>query len=420
MNQEANAEKIKYEEEMQFSPNINVSLLTGPKFEPVVAALRRGDGVNLTYKFPERKDSIANVVQALEWQSVPVSRFYRWVSLLAATGSLLLLAFIFSGKPTTLILGEDNRYSTSKFQAVLWFWLVISGYMAIVFHRMNAAGWNYIGGVDIPPNLLFLSGISVLTYAGAKLITKSQIEDAAAKGEVIRTRADEPAVKNLITSKGDRVDLGDYQIVVITILAVVVYAVGVVEFMEHIEFRREITMPDVDATLLAIFGLGQAAYLGKKYAGDTPSAQTPESALQASVVIASKAKIDADKADTTAKQAIAKAEEAKATAGKADAAPAKVDAVKEAEAALSQASTARTAADAAMTAAKAAEAKAKDASKLLADWGKGENAAKFTKDSTDSQAEAIRAMKSANDADIKVKEVEAVAKKAKVDADGKP
>jgi hypothetical protein len=30
-------------------------------------------------------------------------------------------------------------------------------------------------------------------------------------------------------------------------------------------------MPDVDATLLAIFGLGQAAYLGKKAAGDQPA-----------------------------------------------------------------------------------------------------------------------------------------------------
>ncbi|PIL39189.1 hypothetical protein CR103_13960 [Massilia psychrophila] len=358
-------------------------------------------------------------MQALEWQSIPVDRIYRWASLLAAAASLLLIAFIFIGKPTTLILGEDNRYSTSKFQAALWFWLVISGYIAIVFHRMNAAGWNYIGGVDIPPNLLLLSGISVLTYAGAKAITNSQIEDAASKGEVARTRADEPAVKNLVTSKGDRVDLGDYQMVVITILAVVVYAVGVVEFMEHIEFRREITMPDVDATLLAIFGLGQAAYLGKKYAGDTPSAETVQSALQASETIAPKAKMDADKADTAASQATAKAEEAKATGGKADAAPTKADAVNEAQAALSLASTARGAADAAMSAAKAAEARARDASKILADWGKGANAAKFSKASADCQTEATRAMRCAIDADAKVKEAEAVAQRARANADAR-
>ena len=56
--------------------------------------------------------------------------------------------------------------------------------------------------------------------------------------------------------------------VAITILTVIIYAISAVEFMEHIEFRRVITMPDVDATMLSIFGLGQAAYLGKKAAGE--------------------------------------------------------------------------------------------------------------------------------------------------------
>jgi hypothetical protein len=42
--------------------------------------------------------------------------------------------------------------------------------------------------------------------------------------------------------------------VVITILAVIIYAIATVEFMQHIEFRRVVTMPNIDATLLAIFG----------------------------------------------------------------------------------------------------------------------------------------------------------------------
>ncbi|SFM60517.1 hypothetical protein [Rugamonas rubra] len=71
-----------------------------------------------------------------------------------------------------------------------------------------------------------------------------------------------------------RTDLGDFQMVVITALAVLIYAVSTVEFMERIEFRRVVTMPDVDvdATLLAIFTLGQAAYLGRKAAGEGPPA----------------------------------------------------------------------------------------------------------------------------------------------------
>lgn len=50
---------------------------------------------------------------------------------------------------------------------------------------------------------------------------------------------------------------------------VIIYAISTVEFMEQIEFRRIVTMPDVDATLLSIFGLRQVAYLGKKATGGT-------------------------------------------------------------------------------------------------------------------------------------------------------
>ena len=260
----------------------------------------------------------------------------------------------------------------------------------------------------------------MLSYAGAKAVTQSQVDEAMAKGEVVRTKADNPAIKNLITSKGDRVDIGDYQMVVITILAVIVYAVGVVEFMGHIEFRRQVTMPDVDATLLTIFGLGQAAYLGKKYAGDTPSAYTSETALQATQVIAQKVKIDANKADDAAKQAITKVTEAKAAADKADlaiTARAKIDAITGANTALTLATAARSAADAAMATARAAEAKTKDANDFVTTFGKGENADKFEAAAKDYKAELTRAMKSATDAEVKVKEIETIAMNVKEKAE---
>ncbi|HEU4854062.1 MAG TPA: hypothetical protein VFS89_02105, partial [Nitrosospira sp.] len=124
-------------------------------------------------------------------------------------------------------------------------------------------------GVDIPPNLLILSGISVLTFTAAKAITAGKVERAASEGKTdVKTSADIPQATDLICDDSRRTDLGDFQMVVITILAVIIYAISAVEFMEQIEFRRVVTMPDVDATLLSIFGLGQAAYLGKKAAGE--------------------------------------------------------------------------------------------------------------------------------------------------------
>lgn len=120
-----------------------------------------------------------------------------------------------------------------------------------------------MGGVDIPPNLLILSGISVLTFTAAKALTTRQVEDKPD----LKAMAVAPRAADLISTDDNRTDLGDFQMVAITILATVIYAISAVEFMEQIEFRRVVTMPDVDATMLSIFGLGQAAYLGKKAAG---------------------------------------------------------------------------------------------------------------------------------------------------------
>lgn len=245
---------------------INVPLQAAAQFQPLVSAMRRGDGVRAIYVRDGGMNTLngINHVKSLEWQSKPVERAKRWASLIGAAGILFIIAWVFTGgHPTHLFLGKDNRYSSSQFQTVLWFGLVVSAYIAIVSHRIVAAGWSYVGGVDIPPNLLILSGISVLTFTAAKALTTRQVEDKPD----LKAMAVAPRAADLISTDDNRTDLGDFQMVAITILATVIYAISTVEFMEQIEFRRVVTMPDVDATMLSIFGLGQAAYLGKKAAG---------------------------------------------------------------------------------------------------------------------------------------------------------
>lgn len=245
---------------------VNVPLQADAPFWPLVAAMRPGDGVAAVYRSVDG----VNRIRMLEWQYQPVPRWQRWLSLSVAAGLLFLVALLLTGfHPARLILGVDNRYSASQLQTVLWFWVVISAYMALVFHRLASAGWSYVGGVDIPSNLLILSGVSVLTFASAKLISRSKAADADAPRP---QAAAAPRPADLVQDNARRTDLGDFQMVVITALAVLIYAISTVEFMERIEFRRVVTMPDVDATLLAIFTLGQAAYLGKKAAGEGPPA----------------------------------------------------------------------------------------------------------------------------------------------------
>jgi len=54
----------------------------------------------------------------------------------------------------------------------------------------------------------------------------------------------------------------------VTLVAVVMYLTLVFHFLESIEFLKTVSLPDVDSTILAGFGLGQGAYLAKKVGGD--------------------------------------------------------------------------------------------------------------------------------------------------------
>jgi len=105
---------------------------------------------------------------------------YRLLVFAACAFSLLgLAAAVTRGAPLKFIVGMDNRYSNSKFQVALWFWILFSTYLTVVVLRVVYAGWDFFGGVNIPQNLLVLSGLSVLTYGGAKAITTAKVNAAA-------------------------------------------------------------------------------------------------------------------------------------------------------------------------------------------------------------------------------------------------
>lgn len=118
---------------------INVPLQAAAQFQPLVSAMRQGDGVRAIYVRDGGMNTLngINHVKSLEWQSKRVERAKRWASLIGAAGILLIIAWVFTGgHPTHLFLGKDNRYSSSQFQTVLWFGLVVSAYIAIVSHRI--------------------------------------------------------------------------------------------------------------------------------------------------------------------------------------------------------------------------------------------------------------------------------------------
>jgi hypothetical protein len=207
-----------------------------------------------------------------------------WALLASALALLAFSAVLLRGDLAGLLIGKDGRYSNSKFQIAIWFGGLVVTYMSTVGLRWWFGGPSYIGGVGLPQNLLLISGISAFTYGAAKGITTAKIEKekdrqlAAGAPPAMAELAAESAIKppatpgqrgfvwNLVRADDGTVDVGDFQMVVVTILAVAVYLAQIFVFLGSIELLKVITIPDVDSTILATFGLGQGAYLTKKYA----------------------------------------------------------------------------------------------------------------------------------------------------------
>jgi hypothetical protein len=250
--------------------------------------LHKGDHVQVVYTTDSSKNQ--NTLKALSIDSISNTSVAGVWAILGSVAITLLLYCFFSGfKPQQLIIGEDNRYSNSKFQMALWFFVLITSYIAALWIRLWAAGPAFVGGVNIPNNLLLLSGLSALTFGGAKAITSTK---SGAPGEAMKTIATEdpsfffdlthddgtrptPEIRakdgQLLvpaTPGTAKFDFGDFQMLVITLIAVVTYIILIFDFFGSVAYARVITLPDVDTTILATFGLGQGAYLTKKAVGD--------------------------------------------------------------------------------------------------------------------------------------------------------
>jgi hypothetical protein len=215
------------------------------------------------------------ILQAMSVRVIPVGRVFRTVVLLVAMFAFWLVCFLLSGfHPEKLIVGEDGRFSNSKFQTVLWFGVLVSCYLATFWLRFHELGGDMMGGINIPQNLLLLSGMSALTFTAAKGITVTKIQNARAAGVLnIKSFADTARFWTDLTSNdSSQFDLGDFQMLIMTFLAVGTFLVLVIHFLGALEARTIVDLPDVDTTILASFGLGHGAYLTKKAVGSVGDA----------------------------------------------------------------------------------------------------------------------------------------------------
>jgi len=209
------------------------------------------------------------------------------------------------GAPTRFLLGSDGRYSNSQCQLALWFGVAMTMYLAMIVLRVAKLDWAYLDGVALTANVMALTGMSALTFGAAKVVTAQKAESAIAAnaqgaaavavgagmsaqdvvtaatvaatkaatigvgpgGAIGKPPTPEPDIfTDLFQNDHGEVDIGDFQMIFVALTAVLIFGLACFNAMAVLPYQMHVSLPDVDSSLLAGFGIGQGAYLVKKAA----------------------------------------------------------------------------------------------------------------------------------------------------------
>jgi hypothetical protein len=172
-----------------------------------------------------------------------------------------------------LYCGTDHRPSTSKFQFFLWTIVVFFSYVSIYAARCTLGSYGALP--EFRKNLLVVMGLSAATMVTAKGITTAYVasgriakQDASAQPS--RGAASPGGKGGLYTDDDGYPDLSKVQVLSWTFIAIAIYLIQVESAISAATLDK-LSLPDIDSSLIALMGLGQAAYLGKKLTTtDTP------------------------------------------------------------------------------------------------------------------------------------------------------
>jgi hypothetical protein len=157
-----------------------------------------------------------------------------------------------------IVLGADDRVSTSKVQLAMWTLVLSYALLVIIFHNFAFPP----GALD--PRYLLLLGFPAGAAVGAKAITTGQM----ASGAISKKRAPSPkkrvstAISEIVANDQGDLDLGDAQYFIFNLVALVAFFVA---FAHH-----PVKLPVLPDTLVGLTSASAATYVAKK--GARPAA----------------------------------------------------------------------------------------------------------------------------------------------------
>jgi hypothetical protein len=198
---------------------------------------------------------------------------------LATLGFLLGIALavgrVVTGDWRGILVDTRNKLSIARLQLLLWTTFVLSAWLAAALANV-AAGARDPLGIAVPQGLWAAMGVSTASLAAAPYVLKRQPGKLAtnATPAAARRRA---LVSDEVDGLDHLVDLGKLQMVLVTGVLLVAYAVALTHRLAS-GAPVVHSLPHVNDAFVILLGISHAGYLAKKRA---PRAGAARAAVRA-------------------------------------------------------------------------------------------------------------------------------------------
>lgn len=199
-----------------------------------------------------------------------------WAISFALAAAALVLIWVAVPGTRQLVVGKDGRWSTSKFQATAWTFVVVFALFSLFFAYLivqvgDFVGWAWLERLQDPlgnsldavldegldATYLVLLGLPLGTAVASKAITVSKITNGTEVKAPKDPTESTGALQELVGDDNGETDLGDFQYLLFNLLALALF---LVQFISN----PSEGLPSLPDTLIALTGVSAAAYVAKK------------------------------------------------------------------------------------------------------------------------------------------------------------
>lgn len=166
------------------------------------------------------------------------------------TSLLLVVALDLKG----LVVGRDNRVSTSKLQALIWTYAIAAALLSLIIAKWGGAdkGYDALLSEELKDEYLLLLGGPFAAAVAAKAIVTTKVE----QGTLTKTDGT-PEPSQAFGDDMGNADLVDTQYLLFNLVALAFFVVTFV-------MQAEDGLPDIPDVLVALTGVAAATYVGNK------------------------------------------------------------------------------------------------------------------------------------------------------------